>query len=479
MSLKNIEKKENNTAVLTIEVDAAAFNAAVNAVYLRERRSISVPGFRKGKAPRKLIEKMYGTGVFYEDAINDLYPDALEAAIKEAGLDVVGYPKLNIESVGAEGLVFTAEVGLRPEPVLGQYKGLSAQKLPVEVTDADVDREMQQFISRATNVVDVERPAQLGDIATIDFEGFKDGVAFEGGKGENYDLKLGSGSFIPGFEEQVVGMSAGEEKDVNVTFPENYGASELAGAAVVFKVKCLIVKEEQAPVIDDEFAKDVSEFETLDELKADLRKKVEDRRTKNAEDSFHYAVMAKAIAGMQAEVPDTMVEYELSRQMQDYENRLKSNGYSLEQYLSMMGMDLDTFRAQSKPGVLQGIRRELLLEAIVKAEGIEATEEEIAAEAESIAAEYDMTADKVRELIPAEQLAGSVRTKKAEQLIYDTAVAEEPAPAEEAAPAEEPAPAEEAAPAAEEAAPAEAPAAEEAAPAEEAPAEEAAPADAE
>ncbi|MCD8086187.1 MAG: trigger factor [Clostridiales bacterium] len=442
MSLKNVETKENSSAVLTIEVDAAAFNAAVEKVYRKMRGSISIPGFRKGKAPRKIIEKMYGTGVFYEDAINDLYPTALEDAVKEFGLDVVGYPKLNIETVSAaEGLIFTAEVGVRPVVTLGEYKGIAAPKSTVEVTDADVDSEMQPLISRATNTVDVDRPAQVGDTANIDFEGFKDGVAFEGGKGDNYDLKLGSGTFIPGFEEQVVGMSAGEEKDVNVTFPENYGAEELAGAAVVFKVKCNTVQEEQVPVIDDEFAKDVSEFDTLEELKADLRKQVEERKTKNAEDAFKAAVMTKVIENAQVVVPDAMVEYELDKQMDNYANQLQGSGMSLEQYLQMMGMSMELFREQNKPGVLQSIKSDLVLEAVVKAEGLEASEEEVSAEVDRLAQQYGMEADKIKEVIPAENLANAVKLDKASKLIYDSAVVEAPAaeetPAEEAPAAEE------------------------------------------
>lgn len=436
MSVKNVEKKENNTAVLTIEVDAAAFNAAVDKVYRRTRNSLSVPGFRKGKAPRKLVEKMYGSGVFYEDAINEVYPDALEAAVKEAELDVVGYPKLNIESVGAEGLVFTAEVGLRPEAKLGQYKGIAAPKDAVEVTDADVESELQPLVSRATSIVEVERPAQAGDTANIDFEGFKDGVAFAGGKGTNYDLKLGSNTFIPGFEDQVVGMSAGEEKDVNVTFPEDYGAAELAGAAVVFKVKCNAVKEEQVPVIDDEFAKDVSEFETLDELKADLRKKVAERKEKAAEDAFKAAVMSQVIEGAEIEVPDTMVDYEVDKQLQNYEARLQGSGMNLEQYLQMMGTTLEAFRAQNKPGALQSIKSDLVLSAVVKAEGIEASEEEIAAEVKRLAEEYGMEAEKITAALSNEQLAQGVKLDKAAKLIYDSAVVAEPSTEEPAAEAE-------------------------------------------
>ena len=424
MTLKNVEKKEKSTAVLTIVVSAEEFNDACDRIYRKNKNRLSVPGFRKGKAPRKLIEKMYGASVFYEDAVNELYPVALEEAIQEAGLEVVGYPSLNIDSVGADGFSFTATVGLKPEVKLGEYKGISAPKDTVEVTDEDVESELKPLIARATTQIDVDRPVENGDTAVIDFEGFKDGVAFEGGKAENYSLKIGSGSFIPGFEEQIVGMSAGEEKDLNVTFPEDYGAEELAGAPVVFKVKVNAVKADQVPEVDDEFAKDVSEFETLDELKADLRAKVEKRKQDNAQSAFEQAVMNKVIANAEMEIPDAMIEYELDKQMQNFENRLAGSGMGFDQYLSMMGTNREEFRENYRLSAEQSIRHDLVVEAIMKAENVEATEEEITAEVERLAKEYNMAADAIRQALSEDQLSYGVKMDKAIKIVNDSAVVE-------------------------------------------------------
>ena len=426
MNLKNVEKKEKSTVVLTIEIPAEDFNAAIDRVYRRAKGSMSVPGFRKGKAPRKLIEKMYGADIFYEDALNELYPDALDAAVKEAELEVVGYPQVNVDHMGPDGVQMTATLGVKPEVKLGQYKGIEAPKDSVEVTDEDVDNEMQPLIARATTQETVERPVENGDTAVIDFEGFKDGEAFEGGKGENYSLKIGSGSFIPGFEEQVVGMNVGEEKDLNVTFPEDYGAAELAGAPVVFKVKVNEIKADVVPEIDDEFAKDVSEFETLEELKADLRAKVEKRKTDAAQSAFETAVMDKAIANAEMEVPDTMVEYELDRQMQNFEQRIAGYGMKLDQYLSMMGTNRQEFAENQRPGALRSIQQDLLLEAVVKAENIEASQEEKDAEVKRLSEEFGMEEDKVRAAVSEEQLAYGVQVQKASNVIVESAVAVAP-----------------------------------------------------
>lgn len=422
MNLKNVEKKEKNTAVLTIEIDAKEFDAAVNKVYRQAKNSINVPGFRKGKAPRKLIEKMYGANVFYEDAINDLYPDALEAAITEADLNVVGYPETKLEHAGPDGLLFTVTVGVKPEVKLGQYKGIECPKETVEVTDEDVENELRPLIARATTQDTVERAAEMTDTAVIDFEGFKDGVAFDGGKGENYELKLGSHTFIPGFEEQIVGMAAGEEKEINVTFPEDYGAEDLAGAAVVFKVKVNSVKADSTPVIDDEFAKDVSEFETLDELKADLRAKVEKRKTDAAQSSFEVSVMNKVIENAELDVPDTMVEYELDKQIQNFQNQVQAYGMTMDQYLGMMGTNIQEFRDNQRAGCLNNIKNDLVLEAVVNAEGIEASEEEIEAEIQKLAQQYDREVDDIREMVTTEQVAFGVKMQKAGDLIVAEAV---------------------------------------------------------
>ncbi len=426
MNLKNVEKKEKNVVVLTIEIPAADFDAAVEKVYRSMRGRLNVHGFRKGKAPRKIIERMYGADIFYEDALNALYPTAIDEAIKEAGLDVVGYPQVNVDHVGKDGVQMTATLGVKPEVKLGQYKGLEAVKDSVEVTDEDVENELKPFISRATTQESVERAVENGDTAVIDFEGFRDGVPFDGGKGENYSLKIGSGSFIPGFEEQVVGMNVGEEKDLNVTFPEEYGAAELAGAAAVFHVKVNEIKADVVPEIDDEFAKDVSEFETLDELKADLRAKVLKRKEDAAQTAFETAVMDKAIANAEMEVPDTMVQYELDRQMENFENRIAGYGMKLDQYLGMMGTNREEFQENQRPGVLRSIQQDLVLEAVVKAEGIEATQEEKDAEVKRLAEENNMDEEKVRSFVTDEQLANGVSLQKASNVIVESAVAVAP-----------------------------------------------------
>ena len=444
MNLKNVEKKEKNTAVLTIEVGAEEFDAAVEKVYRKNKGVISLPGFRKGKAPRKLVEQMYGADVFYEDAVNDLYPVALTDAVKESGLDMVGYPSVEMVSLGKEGFTFNATIALRPVPVLGQYKGVEAPKAEVVITPEDVEGELKPLVSRATRQVVVERPAAKGDIAVIDFEGFKDGVAFEGGKGEQYPLELGSGSFIPGFEDQLIGVSAGESVDVNVTFPEDYGAADLAGAPVVFKVTVHEVKESQAPTVDDEFAKDVSEFETLEELKADLEKKLRERREESAQKDFENAVLSKLIETTEMEIPDAMVEYEADRIIEDYENRMQGAGFTFDQYLQMMGTNRAEFKENARIAALRQIQGDLIFTAVAEAEGIEPIAEEIEAEYQKLSDEYDMELDTVKAAVPEAEITRQIRLTRAAKLVYDAAVPV--APAAEAAPAaEEAAPAEEAA----------------------------------
>lgn len=427
MNLKNVEKKEKNTAVLTVEVDAAEFDAAVEKVYRKNKGVISLPGFRKGHAPRKLVEQMYGADVFYEDAVNDLYPVVLTEAVKESGLDMVGYPSVDMKELGKDGFTFEATIALRPVPVLGEYKGITAPKAAVEVTAEDIESEMKPFINRASQQVAVERPAQNGDTVVIDFEGFKDGIAFEGGKAEKYPLELGSGSFIPGFEDQLVGASAGDEKDVNVTFPEDYGAEDLAGAPVVFKVKVHEVKETKVPELDDEFAKDVSEFETLDEFKADLEKKLKDRRETSAQQEFENAVLTKLIENTEMEVPDAMVEYETDRIIEDYEQRMQGVGFTFDQYLEMMGTNRAAFRENAKTAALRQIQGELIFSAIAEAENVQPTEEQIAEEYQKVADQYEMELDAVKAAVPVEEITRQLRNNMAAQLVYDAAVAEAPA----------------------------------------------------
>ncbi len=420
MKVTSVEKKEKNTVELTIQVDAETFEAAVQKAYLKNRGRINVPGFRKGKAPRKIIEGMYGSGVFYEDAVNAVYPDAYAQAVKEQGLDDVGYPKVELQEVGKDGVIFKALVSVRPEVKLGTYKGLTAEKAEVEITDADIEGELQPYIDRATRLVTVDRAARNGDTVVIDFEGFDNGTPFEGGKGTNYELKLGSGSFIPGFEEQLAGMKTGEEKDLDITFPEDYH-KELAGKAVVFHVKVSEVKESQVPDVDDEFAKDVSEFETLSDFKKDLGEKLKARREEQAKDAFANAVVGQLIEGMECEIPDGMVEVRQDRLMEEYAMRLQSQGLSLESYMQMMGMSADAMRDSVRPSALRQIQTELALGAVADAEGLEVTQEEQDAEFQKLAERYGMEVDKVKDALPAEDLVRDLRLKKASDFVVAAA----------------------------------------------------------
>ena len=422
MKVTSVEKKEKSTVELTIQIDAEQFEAAVQKAYLKDRNRISVPGFRKGKAPRKIIEGMYGSGVFYEDAINDVYPDAYAEAVKEQGLDDVGYPKIEIVEVGKEGLTFKALVSVRPEVKLGEYLGITAPKEEPKVTEKDIDEELKPFIDRATRLVSVKRKAKKGDTAVIDFEGFDNGTPFEGGKGENYELKLGAGMFVPGFEEQVIGMKAGEEKDLDITFPEHYHA-DLAGKQVVFHVKVNEVKEPQAPEVDDEFAKDVSEFETLEAFRKDLGDKLLERRKAQAQSDFENAVMEQLVDGMECEIPDGMVDVRVDRLMEDYAMRLQSQGMRMEDYLKMMGMTPEMMRASARPSALRQLQTELALEAVAKAEGIETTDEEYEAEVAKLAEQYNFTAEQVKAAVSAEDLKRELALKKANELVVSKAKA--------------------------------------------------------
>jgi len=425
MKVTSVEKKEKSTVELTIHVEAEAFEAAVQKAYLKNRGRINVPGFRKGKAPRKIIEGMYGASVFYDDAINEVYPAAYAEAVKEQGLDDVGYPRVELQEVGKDGLTFKALVSVRPEVKLGTYKGITAEKAKVEITDADVDSELQPYIDRATRLVAADRPAQNGDTVVIDFEGFDNGTPFEGGKGTNYELKLGSGSFVPGFEEQLIGLKPGEEKDLDITFPEDYH-KELAGKAVVFHVKVNEVKESQVPDVDDEFAKDVSEFETLADFRKDLGEKLKARREEQVEDAFANAVIGQLIDEMECEVPDGMVEVRQDRLMEEYAMRLQSQGLSMDTYLQMMGMTPDQMRESVKPSALRQVQTELALEAVAEAEKLEVTQEEQDAEFQKLADRYGMELDKVKEALPAEDLVHDLRLKKASDLVVAAAKVGEP-----------------------------------------------------
>ena len=430
MSVKSCEKLDKSKVALTIEADAAAFEAAINKAYLKQRGKISVPGFRPGKAPRKMIESMYGAEVFYEEAVNILLPDAYEDAVKEQELKVVGYPEVELESCGKDGVVFKCTVAVYPEVTLGQYKGLEAPKAEVNVTDEDVENRLNEMADRNSRLVCVEREIQKGDTADIDFEGFDNGVPFDGGKGQNFDLEIGSGSFVPGFEDQLVGMKAGEEKDIDITFPENY-TPELAGKPVVFHVKVNEVKEKQVPAIDDEFAKDVSEFDTLKDLKADIKKKLTAERTESAQRAFEDVLMAKVAEGIEADIPEEMVELQAERMMEQFKQQLASQGIPFDQYLKMTNTAEADFRKQAQGPAADQVKMDLAVEAIIKAEGLEASDEDVESEMKSVAEKYGMDLDTVKKYLRPEDVKEQVIREKVVKLVADSAVAV--APAEEKA----------------------------------------------
>lgn len=425
MKVTNVEKKENSTVELTIQVEPDAFEAAVQKAYLKARKNIAVPGFRKGKAPRKIIEGMYGSGVFYEDAIDELYPAAYAQAVEQEGLDPVAYPKVEVVEAGKNGFTFKALVTVRPEYKIGTYKGLSASKEEVKITDEDVENELKPYIQRATRLVNVEREAKEGDTVLIDFEGFDNGVPFEGGKGENYALELGSHSFIPGFEEGVVGLKPGDEKDLDVTFPEDY-TPELAGKPVVFKIKVHEVKEPQPPVLDDEFAKDVSDFDTLEEFKKDLGEKLKERREHAAEHAFEDAVMDALIENLEVELPQAMVDFRADQVIQDYAERFERQGIPFQQYLQMTGQTLESMREQGRGAAERQIKYEMALDAVAAAENMAVTDEELEAEYKSMAEQYSMEVDQVKAAAPADDVKTTLLRRKALELVKAEAKAEKP-----------------------------------------------------
>ena len=415
-------KGEHNTVELVIQVDAQTFDEAVNKVYLRQRKNIGIPGFRKGKVPRKMVESMYGAGIFYEDAVNDLFPKAYEEAIEAEKIKPAAYPQIEVTEVGKEGFTFKAVIALKPEVKLGTYKGLTAPKAAAEVTEADIDAEMAPYIQRATRQVSVKRKAKKGDTAVIDFEGFDNGTPFEGGKGENHELKLGSGMFVPGFEEQVIGMKAGEEKDLDITFPEDYHA-DLAGKAVVFHVKVNEVKEPQTPEVDDEFAKDVSEFETLADFRKNLGEKLLERKEAQAKADFENAVLEQLVENMECEIPDGMVDRQTDQLMEDYAMRLRGQGITLDNYMAMMGMTPETMRASARPSALKQVQIELALDAVAKAENIEVTDAECDEEANKLAEQYNMPIEQVKSAVTADSLRKDLTLRKAHELVIAAAKA--------------------------------------------------------
>ena len=426
MSVKSCEKLEKSMVALTVEVSAEEFEAAVEKAYRKQRGSIRVPGFRPGKAPRKMIENMYGAGVFYEEAVNEALPDAYTAAVKEQELEVVGYPEVELLSVGKEGFSFKATVAVYPEVTLGQYKGVEAPKAEVSVTDEDVEGRIKEMADRNSRMVSVEdRAVAKGDIANIDFEGFLDGVPFDGGKSDSFDLEIGSGQFVPGFEDQVAGMSISEEKDINITFPEDYHA-DLAGKAVVFHVKVNAIKVKEIPALDDEFAKDVSEFDTLEELKKDVREKMLAEREEGAKRAFEDAAMAKVAAGIQADIPDAMIEEQARRFVDNFRMQLQSQGVPYEQYMKMTGMEEEKLMADAKAPAEGQVRMDLAIAAIVKAEGLEASDEDVEAEYSKMAGQYGMDVENVKKYLNDDVIKEQIVRAKAVELVAAAAVPVKP-----------------------------------------------------
>ena len=435
MIVKNVEKQENNTALFQVESDAAEFEAAVNSVYLQNKASIYIPGFRKGKAPRAVVEGMYGKDVFYQDALDELAPKAFEQGVKESELRFVGAPSISDVNVTDERTaVFTFSVTLYPEVTLGQYKGIEASRESVAVSDEDVNAEVESARKRNARKVSVEREAQMGDTANIDFDGFLNGERFDGGKAEGYDLELGSNSFVPGFEEQIVGMQIGEEKDLDITFPEEY-VEELAGKAVVFKVKLNSLTVSELPELDDEFAKDVSEFDTLDEYKADIRANLEKRRQDEAEEKVRSEIMHKAAENMTVEIPEVMVQEKVEEILRNYAANFGLNSRDMEyaQLLQMMGLDENTVNVSIRPGAQVQVKNDLLIEAVIKAENIEVTDEEVEEYLNKVAESIQAQPEEVKNYFGLEFLAGERKKEKATNLIIDSAVITEAAPEEEKA----------------------------------------------
>ena len=429
MIVKSTEKN-GNQATVVVEIDKELMESGVNKAYMKARKSIMIPGFRKGKAPRKMIESMYGAHVFYEDGLEEIFPQIYDFAIASQDFKAIGRPTLKDMQIGDDNIVtLTLTTEVYPEVTLGQYKGLEVEKAEAEVSDAQVQAELDRMAENVASTETVERPAQMGDTVNIDFEGFDNGVPFDGGKGENHDLKLGSGSFVPGFEDQLVGMSAGEEKDIDITFPEDYH-KDLAGKAVVFHVKVNKVTVTIVPELDDEFAKDVSSFETLEELKADIRAKAIEEQEKQIQSAFETAAVEKAAENTTVDMPEALVERELDSQMDRFAYQLQMSGYSMEQYAKMMGGDVNTMRKAFRPTAEKQAKISVTLEKIVEVEGITVSDEEIAAEIDSLAAQYQMEASKVQELVPADELTESLKTRKATKIIVDSAVAVAPKAAE-------------------------------------------------
>ena len=426
MSLQ-VEKLEKNMAQLTIEVSAEDLDKAMEKAYQKQKSRISLPGFRKGKAPRKMIESMYGKGVFMEDAVNSLVPQEYTKALGECDLEIVSQPEINVTQMEpGKALIFTADVAVKPEVTLGDYKGVEVPKSEIAVTDEEVDAEVKKEQDKNARTVAVEdRAAANGDITTIDFEGFVDGVAFDGGKGTDYALTLGSGTFIPGFEDQLVGANAGDHVEVKVTFPEEYQAKELAGKEAVFQCDVKKIETKEVPELDDEFAKDVSEFDTLAEYKEDVKKKLTEKKEKEARTAKENAAVDKAIENAQMDIPELMTKTECRQMMDDFSRRMQQQGLSMEQYFQFTGQSMDKMMEDMKPQALKRIQTRLVLEKIAEVENIQPTEEEVNEEISKMAEMYKMEADKLKDLIgenEMEQMKKDMAVQKAVTLVADAAV---------------------------------------------------------
>jgi len=431
MSVKSCEKLEKNQVALTIEVGAEEFEAAVEKAYRQKRKDIRVPGFRPGKAPRQLIEKMYGAEVFYADAIDLVWFDAYKNAVTEEKLQVVGDPSVELDGqVTKDGFTFKATVPVYPEVTLGQYKGLSAPKAEVKVTAADVNKRLEELAERNTRLVSVERPIETGDVAVIDYKGVDNGVPFDGGSAENYSLEIGSGSFVPGFEDQLIGMKAGDENDINITFPEDYHA-ELAGKAVVFHVKINEVKAKDVPAMDDEFAKDVSEFDTLKELKADLKKKITEEREASAKQAFEDELMRQVAENITCDVPQAMVDTQAHRFVDNFKMQIQSQGIPYDQYLKITGMEESKLFEDAKEPALRQVRLDVALTEIIKVENIEATDEDVEKEYASMSEKYGMDVETVKKYLTREVVEDQVKTQKAIAVVTESAIATKPEEPEE------------------------------------------------
>ena len=435
MKLNSVTPKEKSIVELEITVEKEVFAKAVDEAFAKNSANINVPGFRKGHAPRKIIEKMYGEGIFYEDAINATYPEAYDAAVKEAGIDAVAQGEVELVKVDAEGYTFKAMVPVRPEVKLGEYKGIEITQKPVKVTAAMVNEELERKRQSQSRFVTVEdRASKKGDTAVIDFEGFTDGKAFPGGKGEGYELELGSGSFIPGFEDQLIGKNAGDDVEVNVTFPEDYHAEDLKGKAAMFKVKIHELKVKELPELNDDFAKDVSEFDTLKDYKADIKKNITKEKKEAAQREAENAVIDKIVENMTVELPEAMVTQQVENTMREYAANLEQQGLDFKTYLKYLDSDEEKFKASMRPTAEKNVKARLALEEVAKAENLKVTDKEVDEEYQKMADAYQVELDQVKLYIPKENIVDDLKIEKAVKFVANAAVIkaeEEKKPAKE------------------------------------------------